>query len=221
MFPFNPLVKSTVSWKTTPFRCRSRKIFLARKKTASTFWREKWLFLFWGDLKGQNRWPGQIYSQKDESFLRPLRNTFTRCLTLIPSDKFWRNFLHFDTKELWGTKTIDFQESSKIRVNCFFRQIKLPKKEFWIQANIFESNFTFQANAVWNQKKVFFGRVGARKFCRANAPKKLLLDFTQHFCQHSKPTHFFFHGEPIFYIYSQKDESFLRTLRNIFTHFYL
>ena len=86
-----------------------------REKTASTFWREKWLFLFsgfkakafavlpifWGNLKGQNRWPVQIYSQKDESFLRPLRNTFTRCLTLIPSDKFWRNFLHFDTKELW------------------------------------------------------------------------------------------------------------------------
>ena len=89
-----------------------------REKTASTFWREKWLFLFsgfkakafavlpifWGNLKGQNRWPVQIYSQKDESFLRPLRNTFTRCLTLIPSDKFWRNFLHFDTKELWTPK---------------------------------------------------------------------------------------------------------------------
>ena len=74
-----------------------------REKTASTFWREKWLFLFSGFkakafavlpiffffFKGQNRWPVQIYSQKDESFLRPLRNTFTRCLTLIPSDKNW------------------------------------------------------------------------------------------------------------------------------------
>ena len=154
-----------------------KKELFGAKKTASTFWREKWLFLFsgfkakafavlpifWGNVKGQNRWPVQIYSQKDESFLRPLRNTFTRCLTLIPSDKFWRNFLHFDTKVLWGTKTIDFQESSKIRVSCFFRQIKLPKKEFWIQASVFESNFTFQANAVWNLTKTFLSALARQK----------------------------------------------------------
>ena len=91
-------INSELKNNTIPLSFK-KDFFLARKKTASTFWREKWLFLFWGDLKGQNRWPGQIYSQKDESFLRPLRNTFTRCLTLIPSDKFWRNFLHFDTKE--------------------------------------------------------------------------------------------------------------------------
>ena len=114
VFSLNPLVKSTLSWKTTPFCCRSRKNFLARKNSfnflarkmiVSFFWLESKAFavlpIFWGNLKGQNRWPGQIYSQKDESFLRPLRKTFTRCLTLIPSDKFWRNFLHFDTKELW------------------------------------------------------------------------------------------------------------------------
>ena len=71
--------------------------------------------------------------------------------------------------------------------------------------------FTFTLNK--------FGRVGATKFCRANAPKKLLLDFTQH----SKPTYFFclhFHGEPIFDIYSQKDETFYasyETLLHIFT----
>ena len=161
-----------------------KKELFGAKKTASTFWREKWLFLFsgfkakafavlpifWGNLKGQNRWPVQIYSQKDESFLRPLRNTFTRCLTLIPSDKFWRNFLHFDTKVLWGTKTIDFQESSKIRVSCFFRQIKLPKKEFWIQANISESNFTFLANTVWNQTKVFLGALARQNFVAPTRP---------------------------------------------------
>ena len=79
--------------------------FLARKMIVSFFWLQSKAFavlpIFWGNLKGQNRWPVQIYSQKDEDFLRPLRNTFTRCLTLIPSDRFWLNFLHFDTKELW------------------------------------------------------------------------------------------------------------------------
>ena len=65
-------------------------------------------------------------------------------------------FLAFWHKRRWGPKTIDFQQSFKIRLSCFFRQIKPPKKEFWIQANVFESNFTFQANAVWNQTQVFF-----------------------------------------------------------------
>ena len=57
-------------------------------------------------------------------------------------------FLHLSLKELW-TQNKRFQEWSKIRVSCFFWQIKVGKnKEFWSQANVFESNFTFQENAV-------------------------------------------------------------------------
>ena len=91
--------------KRTFWREKKNSNFLARKMIVSFFWLQSTSICcftnFGGNLKGQKRWPGQICSQKDESFLRPLRNTFTRCLTLIPSDKFWRNFLHFDTKELW------------------------------------------------------------------------------------------------------------------------
>ena len=55
-----------------------------------------------------------------------------------------------------GRKITDFKEWSKIRVCCFFWQIKLVKnKEFWTQSNIVETNFTFQANAVWSQGKDF------------------------------------------------------------------
>ena len=55
-----------------------------------------------------------------------------------------------------GRKITDFKEWSKIRVCCFFWQIKLGKnKEFWTQSNVVETNFTFQANAVWSQAKDF------------------------------------------------------------------
>ena len=218
VFPLNPLVKSTVSWKTTPFRCRSRKIFLARKKTASTFWREKWLFLFWGDLKGQNRWPGQIYSQKDESFLRPLRNTFTRCLTLIPSDKFWRNFLHFDTKELWGTKTIDFQESSKIRVNCFFRQIKLPKKRsFEFKKTYLKATLLFKRVLSETKKKFFWARWREKILSRQRAQKTFAWLHTAFLSAFETDTFLLSRGTNFLHLFSKRWKFFTHVTKHFYT----
>ena len=38
---------------------------------------------------------------KGESFVATVRNTFTECLPLIPSGKFWQNFFAFSQNELW------------------------------------------------------------------------------------------------------------------------
>ena len=109
----NPLVKSTVSWKTTPFCCRSRKIFWREKKNCFFFLARKRLFLFLGGFKGQNKNGTNLLSKR------------MKFLTLIFQTSF-DEILHFDTKELWGKS----KNSSKIAV--FFRQSKLPKKEFLI-----------------------------------------------------------------------------------------
>ena len=138
--------------------------FGAKKKTVSTFWREKWLFLFlssknkqafsvllicWGDLKGQNRWLAKRMKVSYDHY-----ETLLHVFTPNSVRQVLAKFLHLSLKELW-TQNKRFQEWSKIRVSCFFWQIKLGRnKEFWTQANVFESNFTSQANAVWSQSKL-------------------------------------------------------------------
>ena len=151
--------------------------------------------------------------------LRPLRNTFTRCPTLIPSDKFWRNFSHFDTKELWGTKTIDFQESSKIRVNCFFRQMKLPKKVFWIQANTCESNFTFQASAVWNHKKncFFWARWREKILSRQRAQKTFAWLHTAFLSAFETDTFLLSRGTNFLHLFSKRWKFFTHVTKHFYT----
>ena len=150
------------------------------------------------------------------------------------SVRIWKgltSYFHFMKLIKWncGPKTIDFQESSKIRVSCFFRQIKLPKKEFWIQANISESNFTFLAKTVWNQTKVFLGALARQNFVAPTRPNWFsvkvkvegicttadIFKFKTNFC--TSILCFFFTKQRTEHIYSQKDESFLQPLRNTFT----
>ena len=51
----NPLVKSTLSWKTTPFCCRSRKNFLARKKQLQLFGAKNDCFFFYQFFGGTSK----------------------------------------------------------------------------------------------------------------------------------------------------------------------
>ena len=84
--------------------------------------------------------------------------------TLLPNVYLQFSQTSFDEiSALWhkrncGHKIIDFQKSSNICVSCFLRRIRLAKKKGGlIQVNVFESNFTFQANIVQSQTKRFSG----------------------------------------------------------------
>ena len=76
VFPLNPLVKSTVSWKTTPFRCRSRKIFLARKKQLQLFGAKNDCFFFGGTSKDK-------IDDRDKFILKRMKVSYDRYETLL------------------------------------------------------------------------------------------------------------------------------------------
>ena len=147
------------------FWARWRDEILSRQRAQKTFaWLhtafETDIFLLPSLSRGTNFW--HIFS-KGWKFFTTVTKHFYTFLPLIPSDKFWRNFCIFPWRNC-GRKIRDFKEWSKIRVSCFFWQIKVGKnKEFWTQANVFESNFTFQANAVRSQTKDFSSALARRK----------------------------------------------------------
>ena len=101
------------------------------------------------------RW--KFFYARYETFLHTFTSNFVR--QVLPK------FLPLNC----GRKITDFKEWSKIRVCCFFWQIELGKnKEFWTQSNEVETNFTFQANAVWSQAKDFssaLARQNLSKIC--------------------------------------------------------
>ena len=105
-----------------------------------------------------------LFSKRWKFFTHVTKHFYT-LLPLTSSDKFCRNFFLLNC----GRKITDFKEWSKIRVCCFFWQIELGKnKEFWTQSNEVETNFTFQANAVWSQAKDFssaLARQNLSKIC--------------------------------------------------------
>ena len=97
----------------------------------------------------------KVFYARYETFLHTFTSNFVR--QVLPK------FLPLNC----GRKITDFKEWSKIRVCCFFWQIELGKnKEFWTQSNEVETNFTFQANAVWSQAKDF-----SSALARQNLPK--------------------------------------------------
>ena len=99
----------------------------------------------------------KVFYARYETFLHTFTSNFVR--QVLPK------FLPLNC----GRKITDFKEWSKIRVCCFFWQIELGKnKEFWTQSNVVETNFTFQANAVWSQAKDFssaLARQNLSKIC--------------------------------------------------------
>ena len=151
---------------------------------------------------------------KGWKFLTTITKHFYMFLLLIPSDKFWRNFCIFPWRNC-GRKIRDFKSGPKFAWVASFDRLSYQKKEFEFKQVYLKATLHFKRMLSETKQKFFW----ATKFCRANAPKKLLLDFTQH----SKPTYFFclhFHREPMFYMYSQKDVSFLRPSQNTFTNVY-
>ena len=108
-----------------------------------------------------------------------------------------------------GHKIIDFQKSSNICVSCFLRRIRLAKKRRLIQVNVFESNFTFQANIVQSQTKRFSGAL-ARQNSVAPARSKTKEGKANN--SWGRYFHVFFHPK----LFS-KGESFVATVRNTFT----
>ena len=76
VFPLNPLVKSTVSWKTTPFRCRSRKIFWREKKQLQLFGAKNDCFFFGGTSKDK-------IDDRDKFILKRMKVSYDRYETLL------------------------------------------------------------------------------------------------------------------------------------------
>ena len=114
---------------TEPIWARWRDEILSRQRAQKTFaWLhtafETDIFLLPSLSRGTNFW--HIFS-KGWKFFTTVTKHFYTFLPLIPSDKFWRNFCIFPWRNC-GRKIRDFKEWSKIRVSCFFWQIKLGKK---------------------------------------------------------------------------------------------
>ena len=110
------------------FWARWRDEILSRQRAQKTFaWLhtafETDIFLLPSLSRGTNFW--HIFS-KGWKFFTTVTKHFYTFLPLIPSDKFWRNFCIFPWRNC-GRKIRDFKEWSKIRVSCFFWQIKVGK----------------------------------------------------------------------------------------------